>query len=518
MLERPENLRNTLQVVDLESLVPKDHLLRKIDKVIDFNFVYNLVEHLYSKDTGRPAVDPVVLVKIVLIQHLFGIRSLRQTVKEIDMNIAYRWFLGYDLTTKIPHFATVSYAFTHRFPSEVFEAIFSHILEEIVRRGYVDANTIFIDATHIKASANKKKRIKALAQETARAYDQQLREEINQEREKNGKKPLKDKDDDGDGQVSSTGSGKNEIIVSTTDPESGLFHKGEHKVDFAYTTHVACDKNNFILGMEVTPGNVHDSLVFDSVYDKVVERFPEVDTVVVDAGYKTPWICKKIIDDGRNPSMPYKRPGGKNGYFRSYDFVYDEYYNCVLCPHNQVLPYVTTTREGYRQFKSNPEICRSCPDIACCTSSSNHQKIVQKHIWAEYVELAEDFRHTPKGKATYNLRGETIERVFTDAKEKHGMRYTNHRGLARVTNWVRLKFAAMNLKKLAMWAFRDCLSLSFFLCLVMKMIKGTISKMKQYPCFSTVCEGGKLPLIFFLEPVSSCVMYHHAAQPGWIPM
>jgi transposase len=87
----------------------------------------------------------------------------------VNLNIAYRWFLGYDLTTKIPHFATVSFVFAQRFPSEVFEAIFSWILEEIVNRGFVDAETIFIDATHVKASANRKKRMKVLAQKTARA-------------------------------------------------------------------------------------------------------------------------------------------------------------------------------------------------------------------------------------------------------------------------------------------------------------------------------------------------------------
>jgi len=466
MLKKPENLRKNLQIVDLDSLVPKDHLLRKIDRVIDFNRIYNLVEHLYCKDTGRPAVDPVVLVKIVLIQHLFGIRSLRQTVKEIDMNIAYRWFLGYDLTTKVPHFATVSYAFSQRFPSEVFEEIFTWILEEIVNRGYIDAETIFTDATHIKANANRKKYTKALAKKTARVFDEQLRKEINQDREKNGKKPLKDKDDDNDENPPG-----NQIIVSTTDSDSGLFHKGEHKVEFAYTAHVACDKNNFVLGVEVTPGNVHDSVVFDRVYDKVVEHFPQTDTVV-DAGYKTPWICKKIIDDGRNPSMPYKQPYGKKGFFRSKDFVYDEYYNCVLCPHNQVLPYVTTTKGGYRQFKSNPAICVSCPDLIRCTQSRHHQKIVHKHIWADYIEQAEDFRHSSKGKATYSLRSETIERLFADAKEKHAMRYTYHRGLARVTNWVKLKFAAINLKKLATWVYGEKLSFSFFLVLTHKKYRG----------------------------------------------
>jgi len=155
MLERAANLRNNLQLVDIEGMVPQNHLLRKIDQAVDFDRIYELVEHLYSADTGRPAVDPVVLIKMVFIQHLFGIKSLRQTVKEIDMNIAYRWFLGFDLSVKIPHFATISYAFSQRFPSEIFEEIFSWILEEAVTKGYVDANTIFIDATHVKANANR---------------------------------------------------------------------------------------------------------------------------------------------------------------------------------------------------------------------------------------------------------------------------------------------------------------------------------------------------------------------------
>lgn len=156
--------------------------------------------------------------------------------------------------------------------------------------------------------------------------------------------------------------------------------------------------------------------------------------------------------------MPYKRPMGKKGFFRPRDYVYDNYYNCVICPHNQVLSYSTTNRDGYRVFKSDPAICAACPDLAKCTSSRNQQKVVIKHIWEDYIERAEDYRHTEAGKKSYELRGETIERVFADAKEKHGMRYTFHRGLARVTKWVTLKFAAMNLKKLALWVSRT----SFF--------------------------------------------------------
>jgi Transposase DDE domain. len=77
--------------------------------------------------------------------------------------------------------------------------------------------------------------------------------------------------------------------------------------------------------------------------------------------------------------------------------------------------------------------------------------------------MAEDVRHSPVGRAAYDLRSQTIERVFADAKEKHGMRYTHHRSLTRVTNWVRLKFAAMNLKKLAVWRWKERLYSLVFL-------------------------------------------------------
>ena len=316
MINKNENLRNNIQIVDLEGLVPKDHLLRKIDTVVDFTHIYDLVEDLYCHDNGRHCVDPVVLVKMVMIQHLYGIKSLRQTVKDIDLNIAYRWFLGYDLGVKVPHFSTVSYNFAHRFTGEVFEKIFAWILENAMSKGYVKPETVFIDATHIKANANKKKNHKIIATKAARVYDEQLRAEINEDREKHGKKPLKDNDNDEPP--------TKQITVSTVDPESGLFHKGEHKKEMAYTTHTACDRNNFILDFEVTAGNIHDSLVFDRVYDKVVNKFDEVKIIAVDAGYKTPWICKKMIDDGILPSMPYKRPMSKRELNNTNEYVNEE--------------------------------------------------------------------------------------------------------------------------------------------------------------------------------------------------
>ena len=101
--------RDQLEIFSIEGFVPADHLLRKIDSAVDFNHIYDIVEDLYCADNGRPSIDPVVIFKMVLIQHLYGLPSLRRTVEEIKMNVAYRWFLGYLMNEQIPHFSTVSY-------------------------------------------------------------------------------------------------------------------------------------------------------------------------------------------------------------------------------------------------------------------------------------------------------------------------------------------------------------------------------------------------------------------------
>ena len=449
VLEKGFNLRSTVEILNIEEMIPKEHLLRKIDSAVDFEYIYELVGNRYSTEKGRPSVDPVVLFKIVMLQHLYGIPSLRQTIGEIEMNIAYRWFLGYNFSEAIPHFATVSYAFCQRYDSEIVEEVFRWILFEAEKSGYLSPEVIFIDATHIKASANLKKHCKKAIPVAARIYDEQLRNEINADREAHGKKPLRNDDNSGDDNDTKT------VTISTTDSDSGLFHKGEHQKCFAYGAHTVCDKNNFILDVEVRPGNVHDSVVFDAVYERVTARFPEVEAVAMDAGYKTPWVAKKIFDDGRVPSLPYKSPMTADYGHKWYEYVYDEYYDCVICPEYKVLSYSTTNRNGYREYKSKPYICQTCPTREKCTHSRSCQKVVTRHIWQGYIERAEDVRHSPRGKQIYELRSQTIERVFADAKEKHGMRYTHHRSLARVQNWVRLKFAAMNLKKLATWRWKE---------------------------------------------------------------
>ena len=464
MLEKNVQNRQQAEIICLEDLVPKNHLLRKIDRAVNFDRIYDFVEDLYCLDNGRPSIDPVILFKMVLIQHLYGIRSLRRVAEESSMNVAYRWFLGYSLNGTTTHFSTLSYNFRNRFKAETVDKIFNWILDEIATEGYLNPEAVFIDGTHIKANANTKKKIQEEVPVAAKRYANELMKEINADREAHGKKAFDENENDGNNDKPKKKRNntskkklkrckqeakKKKVIKSTTDPESGLFVKGEHKKQFAYEAHTACERNGYVLGVEVTPGNVHNSVAFDDIYDEVTEKFPEVETIVVDSAYKTPYICKKVFDDTRVISTAYKRPQTKKGNHPWYEYVYDEYYDCVICPEYQVLKYSTTNRDGYREYKSDPNICKNCPTRHLCTASKNCQKTVTKHIWWEYVERAEDIRHTPEYAELYKERKEKIERVFADAKEKHAMRYTPYRGLAAVTNWVKLKFAAMNLKKLA---------------------------------------------------------------------
>ena len=187
MTRDADKKREQMMMFSMDDMVPKDHMLRKIDRAIDWNFIYDLVEDKYCADNGRPSMDPVMLIKIPFIQYLYGIKSMRQTIKEIEVNVAYRWFLGLDMLDPVPHFSTFGKNYTRRFKdTELFEQIFSHILEQCMKFHLVDTSTVFVDSTHVKACANSKKMRKRIASQEALWYEEELKKEINEDRKNHG--------------------------------------------------------------------------------------------------------------------------------------------------------------------------------------------------------------------------------------------------------------------------------------------------------------------------------------------
>lgn len=446
MLKRTGPRQNELEFVDIETLVPKDHLLRKVDRHVDFSFIYVKVERLYCADNGRPAVDPVLLFKMLLLGYLFGIRSERRLEQEVKVNLAYRWFLGLGVAGKVPDHSTISRARIERFAgTDLYQEIFDEIVLQAIGRRLVDGKTIFTDSTHLKASANKGKFVKRQVSASVKSYTDELDAEVADERSKRGKKPLKPKDDEEDPP-------KREVKSSTTDPESGYMHRDGKPKGFFYLDHRSVDgRHAIVTDVHVTAGNVHDSVPYLDRIDRQKERFGfPVKEVAVDAGYLTAPICKGLADRGIYAAMPYKRPMGKPGMLKKRDFVYDERYDCYLCPQGQVLEYSTTSREGKNQYKSDPAICARCPQLTQCTSSRSKRRLLERHLWEGYLEEVEQHRYEERGKALYKRRKETVERSFADAKELHGHRYARLRGLAKVKEQCLLAASAQNIKKIAL--------------------------------------------------------------------
>ena len=188
MTQNADKKREQLQMFSMDAMVPQDHLLRLIDKAIDWTFIYDLVEEKYSPNHGRPSMDPVMLIKIPFIQYLYGIKSMRQTCREIEVNVAYRWFLGLDMLDKVPHFSTFGKNYTRRFKdTDLFEQIFERILFECYKYKFVDPSEVFVDSTHVKARANSKKMRKRIAHKEALFYEELLKKEINEDRVSHGK-------------------------------------------------------------------------------------------------------------------------------------------------------------------------------------------------------------------------------------------------------------------------------------------------------------------------------------------
>ena len=171
-------------MVSVEELVPEDHFLRSVEATIDFDFIEEKLRPYYCKDNGRPSLHPITLFKMIFIGYFYGIRSERQLEKEIKTNVAYRWFLGFSLSDRVPDHTTISWNRRTRFVhTNIFEEIFDEIVQQAPAHGMVGA-----DSTHIKANANKNKFVRKVKEERPKAYLEELETAVNEDRVAHGKK------------------------------------------------------------------------------------------------------------------------------------------------------------------------------------------------------------------------------------------------------------------------------------------------------------------------------------------
>lgn len=413
---------------------------------MDFSFIHPLVKDLYCANNGRPALDPTLMFKMLLLGYLFGVRSERQLIREVQVNVAYRWFLGLNLTDSIPDASTLSQNRRRRFnESDVYQQIFDEIVFQAMKRKLVSGEVLYTDSTHLKANANKGKWVKAHAISERQAYMDELDRAIEGDRLLHGKKPLPS--------LSATPEVR-EIKQSKTDPDSGYMTRDNKPQGFFYLDHRTVDSQaNIITDVHVTAGNVHDAVPYLARLQRQKDRFGfQVTHVGLDAGYHTTALSKGLENDSVKAVFGYRRPTHRSGYLYKREYQYDAEHNHYRCPQGQILSYSTTGREGYRHYQSDPYICKDCPLLSRCTSNAKHQKTLTRHVWEESRERQDANRLTDWGKAIYKRRKETVERSFADAKELHQYRYARYRGRNKVQAQCLMTATAQNIKKIALLA------------------------------------------------------------------
>ena len=451
MLTREHGKQIKIHCITIEDLVPEDHFLRKIERLINFSFVYDEVKHLYSSNNGRPCTDPVALVKYLLIGFLYGIGSERRIEQEIQVNAAYRWFLGLDLDERVPDHSTISQLRRRKLNgTDLFRNLFERILTLCIEKGLVDGKLILTDSTHVKANASKKSEIKVQVEKQAVAYWERLDKYEETERlklENEGKikpkkyrlkTPAKTKT------VSKT--------VSETDPDAGRLCRPAKPEGMHYLDHQSIDaKNGIIVDVAVTAGNVADCVPY---LDRIehIEKFLDIEAVAVDSGYDTSLIHKELDEHKITIFTPEKAVSDTSkSEFKRTDFLYSEADDTFTCPNGTKLKLHRLQRNESsvtREYKAKTKDCNVCPYREKCLVPSQKYRRIQVNIFEEIVKR----HHAQDGSTEYKeaLRKRSIwsEGSFAAQKREHNLKQLYRRGIEAAETHCLLSAVALNLKRM----------------------------------------------------------------------
>lgn len=417
-----------------EMMYDSTHHLVGIDKTMDWEFLTKKLESYYHHTIGRPTVDPIILVKILLIQYLEGFRSVRFTCKQVQQNATYRWFLGVSPQARIPHHSTISKFLSLRLKDQsIWEALFEHILILIHKEGFIANETWVADETELKANANKRVREEWYQNHTEKEDPNDL-QIINDFRNRYGKKDLKNKKDKTE---------VKRVLKSPVDPDARLSVKHDERGRFAYFEHRVVDSlHNFIVATEVTAANVPGHRILIQQLEKLKGVFGSYSKeIALDAGYYNAKLAKQLFQRNFLTYISYRRFSSKeHPKCRKTQFkkVREDLY---ACPCGVPFYYKTTTRNGYHEYKPPKDSCLNCP------FAKKEDRVLRINIHQETYNQLREHRLSDRGKILRFVRPSTVELSFAHSKELHGLRFARYRGVPKVKIQVLLTTIIQNLKK-----------------------------------------------------------------------
>jgi len=430
----------------LDDVVPTDHLVRRIDAVLDLSWLHGELEPYYSH-TGRPSVDPELMIRMLIIGYVFVIRSERQLASEVQVNLAYRWFCRLGLEDSVPDHSVFSRARHERFrESDVFRLVFETVVGACIKEGLVCGQSFSVDASFIKADVDQIKRVPGDKpidwpddKRASRAVTEYL-EALDQDAPKasNRRKPPK--------------------AISLTDPQAAWVAKRQKvRPIFAYDANYLIDnKLGVIVDAEGTRANrIEENRVCVSMVKRVIKRFGlKPKRLAADTAYGSGKTLKALMDCGIEPHVPvWDKSKRTDGTFSRADFTYDADRNDYTCPRGKTLKTTGNVHsDDTLRYRASTKDCRPCPlKDRCCPNTP------QRKVPRDINESARDYvRALAKTSAFKRSRDDRkkVEMAFAHMKRIFKLDRFRLRGLSGARDEVLLTATAQNLRKLARYVTR----------------------------------------------------------------
>ena len=341
--------------VDIESLIPETHLLRKIERMVSFDFIYDLLAPYYPA-TGRPSVDPVSMFKMLLIGYLYGIKSERRLVEEVQLNIAYRWFCGFELDDTIPNHSTFSKTRTRKWQqSDLFQKAFYEIVKQCIDSGLIDGEAMAADGSYIPANVSRESwiNVEIEVEQSMQSYLDSLDEELSNQ--PGFKKPP-------------TKIVRKCRTTSQTDPDSGYINHGSKRgIGYLMEATVDC-KHGILTGVDVYSANEKESLLVLRHLERQINLGIPMSRLALDRGYETGAVHRGLEllgITGYIPAIQFSNPPEK------YGFSYDPQLDAFICPEGVPLTYhrlncSKSTGKYLRCYQVEGDACMRCPKRPSC--------------------------------------------------------------------------------------------------------------------------------------------------------
>jgi len=418
----------------IDCMLPKNHILLDIKKLVSFSFVAEEVKDLYS-DTGRGSIDPARMFKMLFLMFFCNISSERELVEHVQVNVLYRYFCDINLDETIPDHSSFT-VFRQRLGKERFKRLFNRILAQCIEYDLIDGSHISFDATIVRAdTAMPNKRTK---NELLTEADKIIEKTFNNT------------------PVQKTTRGHRELPLSSSDPDARWTKRPGKGAILGYSVHISTDsKEKIITNVDTDPADVRGNEKMIALIDEQIDNHSfKINEVSADSEYSSGKVREELEKRSIDAYIPLRDIGDRRGsdMFRYKDFKYDKERDYVVCPTGKTLHFMRQRqyrRRAARVYRSYKKDCKKCSFLTKCTTSKHLYRTFDISNYYDVMERAELRNKTQRYKEAARLRIIGTEPKFAEAKRYHGLHRFRYRGIEQVSIQSILTAICINIKRLA---------------------------------------------------------------------